>query len=154
MDENTVQYGPIAVRMCRRAAPTLETGRRSKHLVLVGDEAMRREKRRERNREAARKLKEKRQLIEEELNQKLTDLENQHTGLEKYLQYLRQRKQFLQNEVNNTMTDPIHELLSNENPDMLLFFEQYADDIDLFDESIENILNFDLNTSSNSVPRD
>jgi len=157
MDEifsKTIQDGLIDVRMSRKAVPTLETGRRSKHLVLVGEEAARREKRRERNREAARKLKEKRQLVEEELNQKIKDLENQHLGLEKYLLFLQRRKQFLQNEVNNVMIDPIDELLSNENPEMLLFFEQYSDEMDFFDESINRILNFDLNISLNSIPRD
>jgi hypothetical protein len=157
MDEifsNTIQDGSIDVRMSRKVVPTLETGRRSKNLVLVGEEAARRERRRERNREAARKLKEKRQLVEEELNQKIKDLENQHLGLEKYLLFLQQRKQLLQNEVNNVMIDPIDELLSNENPEMLLFFEQYSDEMDSFDESINSILNFDLNISLNSIPRD
>jgi hypothetical protein len=41
--KNMFQYGPISVRLCRKAAPTLETGHRSKHLVLVGEEAARRE---------------------------------------------------------------------------------------------------------------
>ncbi len=149
--KNMVQYGPISVRVCRKAAPTLETGRRSKHLVLVGEEAARREKRREKNREAARKLKEKRQIIEEELNQKIKELEGQHSGLQNYLQHLEQRKQNLENKVNNLVIDPIDELLSNENQDMPLFFEQYSNDLDLFDESIEEILNFDLNNNFHSL---
>jgi len=151
---NKIQYGPISVRLCRKAAPTLETGRRSKYLVLVGEEAARREKRREKNREAARKLKEKRQLIEDELNQKLKYLKDQHSGLQNYLQHLKQRKQNLQNEVNNRVIDPIDELLSNDNHDMPLFFEQYSNELDLFDESIENILNSDLDASFHSATDD
>jgi predicted RNase H-like nuclease (RuvC/YqgF family) len=145
--KNTIQYGPISIRLCKKQAPTLETGRRSKHLVLVGEEAIKREKRREKNREAARKLKEKRQLIEEELNQKLKDLENQHSSLENYLQELHQRKQILQNKVNNIIVDPLEELLSNDSRDITLFVKQYSNDFDLFDESIDTLLNYGLDTS-------
>jgi len=119
----------------RKAVPTLETGRRSKNLVLVGEEAARREKRRERNREAARKLKEKRQLIEDELNQKIKDLENQHLGLEKYLRFLQRRKQLLEDTIKDLTNDSIDKL-----------FGQYSpDDFNLFDESIESILNSVMN---------
>ncbi|UJR10714.1 hypothetical protein I4U23_014904 [Adineta vaga] len=141
-NSNTVEYGPIKIRQIRRPAPTIATGRRSKHLVLSGDEAIKREQRREKNREAARKLKERRQLIEEELDQKLKELEGEHTSLQSYLQQLQEKKQNLQNEVNSCLHDPIEELLSNHNQDMLSFLEQYLDDPDLFDESIERILNF------------
>jgi len=148
---NIVEYGPIQVRVCRKPIPTIATGRRSKHLVLVGDEAMRREKRREKNREAARKIKEKRQLIEEELDKKVKELENEHSDLQNYLQQLREKKQNLEQEITNLFIDPLDELLSNKNQDKLLLFEQYADDLDLLDESVEKILNFDLNTDYNSV---
>jgi septal ring factor EnvC (AmiA/AmiB activator) len=113
----------------RKTVPTLENGRRSKYLVLFGEEAIRREKRRERNREAARKLKEKRQLIEDELNQKIKDLENQHSSLEKYLRFLQKRKKLLEDTINDLLMDSIDKYLSN---------EQYS--FDPFDESIESIL--------------
>ncbi|CAF4174231.1 unnamed protein product [Rotaria magnacalcarata] len=51
------QYESIQVSLCREQAPTIATDRRSKHFILVGDEAATREKRRVRNRETARKLK-------------------------------------------------------------------------------------------------
>ena len=148
---NTIQYGPIQVHLCRKSAPTLETGRRSKHLVLVGDEAIKRERRREKNRDAARKLKEKRQLIEEELNERLKQLENEHSNLQNYLQQLHQRKSNLQEEANKLLSDPLADLLSNDNEDIALFFEQYTNDIDRYNESIEDILNFDFDTSFSSV---
>ena len=115
----------------RRVALTLKTGRRSKHLVLVGEEAVRREKRRARNREAARKLKEKRQMLEDELNQKLKDLEEQHLNLQKYLRFLQQRKQLLQDTINDLNMDPIDKLLSDKNDHLPLLFEQYCNDFDL-----------------------
>jgi septin family protein len=141
---NIVEYGPIQICVCRKPIPTIATGRRSKHLVLVGDEAMRREKRREKNREAARKLKEKRQLIEEELDQKVKELENEHSDLQNYLQQLREKKQILEQEITNLLIDPLDELLSNKNQEMLLLFEQHADDLDLLDESVEKILNCEI----------
>ncbi|CAF3968811.1 unnamed protein product [Adineta steineri] len=140
--DNTIEYGPIKIRQIRKPAPTIATGRRPKSLVLTGDEAIKREQRREKNREAARKLKERRKLIEKELDQQLKDLEGEHSSLQNYLQQLRDRKQTLQTAVNNCFRDPIDDLLSSNSPEMLLFFEQYLDDPDLFDESIESILNF------------
>ncbi len=132
-ESETSSNGTAPLR--RKVVPTLETGRRSKNLVLVGEEAARREKRRERNREAARKLKEKRQLIEDELNQKIKDLENQHLGLEKYLRFLQRRKQLLEDTIKDLTNDSIDKL-----------FGQYSpDDFNLFDESIESILNSVMN---------
>ncbi|CAF1324907.1 unnamed protein product [Rotaria sordida] len=141
---NTVQYGPIHIRLCRRPAPTIATGRRPKHLVLAGEEAIKREKRREKNREAARKLKERRQCIEDELNQKLKELQGEHTNLQEYLQQLQQRKQHLQEKVNNCLNDPMDELLLNDSQDITLFLEQYLGDLDLFDESKESDFDFDF----------
>jgi hypothetical protein len=148
---NTMQYGPITVRLCRKAAPRLATGRRSKYLVLVGEEATRREKRREKNRAAAKRLKEKRQLIEDELNQKLKGLENQYSGLQNYLQQLQQKKQNLENEVNKFIKNPLNELLLNDHHDTPSFFGQYSNDLDLFDESIERILNMELDNNFYSM---
>ena len=139
-ENDTVQYGPIAVQLRRKPAPTLETGRRSKHLVLVGDEAARREKRRERNREAARKLKEKRLLIEEELNRTLKDLQGQHSDLQKYLRFLHQRKQLLEDAMNDVQLNSLDDLLSNESFDKPLFFKQCSENLNLADDSIESFL--------------
>jgi len=147
---NILEYGPIQVRVCQKPIPTIATGRRSKHLVLVGDEAMKREKRRERNREAARKLKEKRQLIEEELDQKVKELENEHLNLQKDLIELHQKKRMLQEKVNHILSAAIDELLSNDNEDISIS-RQDSVDLDLFDESINRILDFDLDTSFNSL---
>ncbi|CAM4929457.1 unnamed protein product [Rotaria socialis] len=153
---NIIQYGPIQVRLCRRPAPTIATGRRSKHLVLIGAEAAKREKRREKNREAARKLKEKRQCIEYGLSQKLQELQGEHINLQNYLQQLQQRKTNLQEKVNNFGIDPLIDLLSKENQDFTLLFEECIDDLDLLDESVENTFDFafDFETHSKSMKND
>ncbi|CAF3376120.1 unnamed protein product [Rotaria sp. Silwood1] len=148
---NTVQYGPIQIRLCRKPAPTIATGRRPKHLARVGEEAIKREKRREKNREAARKLKERRQSIEDELNQKLQELQGEHINLQSYLQQLQQKKQFLQEKVNNCLSDPIDELLSNDDEDITLFLEQYLGDLELYNELKESNFNFDTDISFNSM---
>ena len=148
---NILEYGPIKIRQIRKSAPTIATGRRSKHLVLVGEEAIKREQRREKNREAARKLKEKRQLLEEELDQKLKELQGENVTLQNDLHKLQDQKRSLEQEINNRCTDPLNELLSNHNEDVLLLFDQYLNRPAALDESIEKILDFDLNTDSNSV---
>ncbi|CAF2390729.1 unnamed protein product [Rotaria sp. Silwood2] len=148
---HTVHYGPIQIRLCRKPAPTIATGRRPKHLVLAGEEAIKREKRREKNREAARKLKERRQCIEDELNKKLQKLQGEHANLQNYLQQLQQRKQHLQEKVNNCLIDPIDELLSNDDEDITLFLEQYLGDLDLLNEFNESSFNFDIDISFNSM---
>ena len=89
---SVVKYGSIRIRQNRKPAPTIATGRRPKHFVLEGEEAIRRKQRREKNRETARRLKEKRQLIEEELDQKLKELNGENTGLETRIQQLQQKK--------------------------------------------------------------
>ncbi|CAF1329019.1 unnamed protein product [Rotaria sordida] len=146
-----IQYGPIHIRVCRRPAPTIATGRRPKHLVLAGEEAIKRDRRRERNREAARKLKERRQCIEDELIQQLKELQGEHANLQEYLHQLRQRKQDLQQEINNCLNDPIDKLLSNNNQHVTLFFEQYLHDSDFIDEPLENFLTSDLDISFKSI---
>ncbi|CAF1176324.1 unnamed protein product [Rotaria sordida] len=76
-----LKYGPINVTVRPSAAPTLATGRRSKFTKLEGDAAMKREIRRKRNREAARKLKEKREFIERQLEKEIRELESTERNL-------------------------------------------------------------------------
>ncbi|CAF1045839.1 unnamed protein product [Rotaria sordida] len=76
-----LKYGPINVTVRPSAAPTLATGRRSKFTKLDGDAAIKRELRRKRNREAARKLKEKREFIERQLEKEIRELESEEQGL-------------------------------------------------------------------------
>jgi uncharacterized protein (DUF3084 family) len=134
---NTIQYGPISIRLSKKQAPILESGRRSKHLVLVGEEAIKRQKRREKNLKSARTVKQKRQTIEAELHQQLKDLENQHSSLEYYIQELYQRRQNLQAQVTKLIVDPLEELFSNDSYDIALFVKQYSNDFDLFDKEID-----------------
>ncbi|CAF2980432.1 unnamed protein product [Rotaria sp. Silwood2] len=70
-----LKYGPIKVTVRPSAAPTLATGRRSKFVKLEGDAAIKRELRRKRNREAAKKLKAKREFIERQLEKEISELE-------------------------------------------------------------------------------
>ncbi|CAF1038959.1 unnamed protein product [Adineta steineri] len=142
--DNVIQYGPLKIRRCRKPAPTIATGRRSKFLILFGDEEIKREQRRTKNREAARKLKEKRQLIEEQLDEKLRQLEYEHLVLQEYLQRLEQKKQNLEQKIDSVSTDPLIELLSKNNQNMLLFFEECSDDLDFFGESLDKIFDSEL----------
>ena len=125
---NVLQYGPIQVRLCRKSAPTLANGRRSKHLTLHGDEALKREKRREKNRLAAKKLKEKRQIIEDELNKEIQELQGEHSDLQNYLSQLRREKQRLEIELDRLATYDSESISS--------FFDQYLGECDPSMESV------------------
>lgn len=131
----------FGVRVIRKAIPTLETGRRSKHLVLFGAEAVRRDKRRERNRLAAKRLKEKRQQIEDELNQKIHELENQHSHLKSRVTQLDQRKQHLLTDLNEQLLNELDEIISEDHQTSVPESEQYSLDMNLFDDAFEEILN-------------
>jgi hypothetical protein len=77
----TVSYGPITVRVRQFQPPTLATGRRSKFLQLEGDAAIKRDLRRKKNRDAAKKLKEKRFIIERQLEKEIQELESKEQEL-------------------------------------------------------------------------
>ena len=72
---------PIEAKVTRTAPPTLATGRRSKFIPLEGEAAIKRETRRRRNREAARKLKVKRARMEYELEKQIAQLESDERNL-------------------------------------------------------------------------
>ncbi|CAF0883465.1 unnamed protein product [Adineta steineri] len=92
----TVMYGPINIKVRQSTAPTLATGRRSKFYTLVGDEAVKREIRRKRNREAAQKLKEKRSIIEDDLNKQILEYETKEKELLLKIEGLKTYKLYLE----------------------------------------------------------
>lgn len=143
-NSNVLQYGPIQVRMCRKLAPTLATGRRSKHMTLQGEEAAKREKRREKNRLAAKKLKEKRQMVEDELNKEIRILENEHSDLKTYLSQLRDQKQFLEFQIQRFFPTIDDLTMINDDEAIDAFFNEYLGDFDLDDEFLESIFDSQL----------
>nr|ACD54757.1 basic region leucine zipper-like protein [Adineta vaga] len=101
----SIRYGPITVNPRKLPSKTLFTGRRSKYEILSTDEEERRRDRRERNRVAATKCREKRETV-------LSQLEDQHHGdLQKYkdllkeVQNLEQHKQYLESVLNNHLNE-------------------------------------------------
>ena len=99
----TVAYGPITVRVRQIQPPTLATGRRSKFLKLEGDAAIKRELRRKKNRDAAKKLKEKRIIIEQQLENDIHDLETKEKELETRVKNLEAYKGQLESRYNNIL---------------------------------------------------
>jgi len=99
-----IAYGPINVRIRRFVAPTLETGRRSKFMKLEGDAAIKRELRRKRNRDAARKLKEKRFIIEEQLQKDIRELESKEKELLSRISNLESYKEQLETQYKNSIS--------------------------------------------------
>jgi len=92
----TIAYGPIVVKVNLRNAPTLKTGRRSRFLPLEGDAAAKRELRRQKNRELAKRLKEKRINIEHQLIHEISELETREKSLTEEVRNLKSYKQFLE----------------------------------------------------------
>ena len=72
------RYGPIVVRPRKNPAPTLSSGRKSKYTLLPADEDRKREIRRDRNRKAAEKCKQKRNEIEHILENEVKNLIDLH----------------------------------------------------------------------------
>ncbi|CAF0748633.1 unnamed protein product [Adineta steineri] len=92
-----VSYGPIKVRVSTRPTPTLQSGRRSKFAELDAEASAKREFKREKNRQVARKLKEKYLNIESELLEKLNELESGEKELIEKVNNLTSYKEFLTN---------------------------------------------------------
>jgi hypothetical protein len=99
-----ITYGPTCVKLRSGAAPTLATGRRSKFMKLEGDAAVKREIRRQRNREAAKKLKEKRTILEQQLRNDILELESKEQELLSKIQSLKTRKQQLELQYQHIVT--------------------------------------------------
>lgn len=92
------------VKIHRATAPTLATGRRSKFMHLEGDAAAKRELRRQRNREAARKLKEKRITLEQKLNHDIEELETKEQELLSKIKLLESHKQLLETQYKHIIS--------------------------------------------------
>ena len=92
---NVVSYGPIKVRVSTRSTPTLLSGRRSKFYPLEGEEATKRELKREKNRRTARMLKERHIQIELGLMNELSALQTKEKTLLEEINNLESYKGFL-----------------------------------------------------------
>jgi len=117
-----VNYGPIRVRKRHTAAPTLATGRRSKDDVIEGEDAVKREQRRIKNRESARNLKKMRDNIEHELARQVTKLESEEYNLSKQINTLQIYKQYLEEQCRETY--PIYDIIARTASAVLLEFKR------------------------------
>lgn len=91
------RYGPITVNPRKQPSKTLFTGRRSKYEILEdGEEEEKRRDRRERNRVAATKCREKRENVLQNLEVQHTNELTQNKRLIKLVQQLEQRKSELE----------------------------------------------------------
>ncbi|CAF4060497.1 unnamed protein product, partial [Rotaria sp. Silwood2] len=110
-----VDYGPIRVRHRRSKSQTLATGRRSRDEPLYGEEAIKRELRREKNRIAARHLKRTRDQIESDLLETIKELEHEQKCLEEQHKKLEERKAQLNRAVYNAKQAPFIPLITDIN---------------------------------------
>jgi hypothetical protein len=99
---SVVTYGPIRIKKRHTTAPTLATGRRSKYVLVNGEDAVKGELRRRKNREAARNLKKYRDNIEHELSAAINELESKERDLLSQIDNLRLYKQQLEEQCQQT----------------------------------------------------
>ncbi|CAF3611339.1 unnamed protein product [Adineta steineri] len=91
-----VRYGPITVNPRKQPSKTLYTGRRSKYEPLTGEEEQKRLTRRERNRTAATKCREKRETVLMSLETEYNNHLHHNTHLQQRIVHLQKQKELLQ----------------------------------------------------------
>ena len=99
-----IRYGPITVNPRKQPSKTLFTGRRSKNEVLAGDEEEKRRVRRERNRVAATKCREKRESVLSRLEKEHDREIHRNRNLTEAVHQLQERKQYLLSLFSNQQT--------------------------------------------------
>lgn len=109
------RYGPITVNPRKEPSKTLFTGRRSKYEVLDGDEEEKRRDRRERNRVAATKCREKRENVLSNLETEHANEVNNNKRLMKLVAQLEQKK----SELEKVMEEHLNECLQSNNTAMI-----------------------------------
>ena len=103
-------YGPILIRKRQSIAPTLATGRRPKNVKYEGDEAIKRDIRRMKNRESAKNLKKLRDDIAHNLESKIDELELEERELNTSVHVLRSYKAYLERRCEESLSN--HNLTS------------------------------------------
>ena len=122
----------------QRISPILTLHHRSKHILFFRGDTHRRE----RNRLAARRLREKRQLFKDILLEKIRQLESERLYLENDLRQSEVHKRDLQMEISNRFSlNTFAKVLLMENETM-----SYSDDFELSNKSTTSV--FDLNDNS------
>lgn len=111
----SIRYGPVTVNPRKIPAKTLFTGRRSKYEQLSTEEEEKRRIRRDRNRAAATKCREKRDTILIELEQKCQEESEKYDSLIKIVKNLQEQKQHLENVLssNNFYTEQLQPIEPN-----------------------------------------
>lgn len=100
-----IRYGPITVNPRKQPSKTLFTGRRSKYEVLDGEEEEKRRLRRDRNRVAATKCREKREQVLTDLEIELINEENKYKDLIKTIQQLNQQKHSIESFISSNFVN-------------------------------------------------
>ncbi|UJR34878.1 hypothetical protein I4U23_027656 [Adineta vaga] len=130
---DAIHYGPIRICHRRSQASTLLTGRRSKFEQVSDEEQLKRNLRRERNRLSAKKLKERREKVLNDLLEQVKQLEEKEVSVENLINQLELHKQNL-----------ILQLTKFNQDEFSYFEEQFSIDDNLFaDIIIDDLTSFD-----------
>jgi hypothetical protein len=115
-DQDVVAFGPIKVKLRKKPAPTLATGRRSRYEILTPDEEKKRDIRRARNRAAAERVRLHRLGIEEDLKGEIEQLQAQEDQLHTDVQHLQYRKLELQQKLIEPYSCRSHQIRCDQTP--------------------------------------
>lgn len=113
-----VNYGPISIRRRQTFTPTLASGRRPKDAILEDEDATKRDIRRLKNRESARRLKIERDQIESQLKIQVEQLESEQENLLTEINFLRDYQERLQRQ-SRRPTSPIYQIITQTEADIL-----------------------------------
>ncbi|CAF2394031.1 unnamed protein product [Rotaria sp. Silwood2] len=147
---HSVEYRPIRTRICRIPTETLETGHRTKHIILFREGAVKCDKQCRRKQLGVQQLKEKNKLFEDNLRKQVQGLIDEQSHLENHLTKLQSPTTDFKTVINNNVcTDSFTNLFLTDKEKTSLLFNQYSHEYDPFSLSITNLLHFDHNTEDN-----
>lgn len=127
-----INYGPIRVRKRQTSAPTLATGRRSKDDHVEGEDLLKRNIRRMKNRESARNLKKIRDDIQQSLQTELQHLEFEEHKLSSQVKTLQIYKQYLEEQCRRHY--PIYEIITRTAAAILTEFKKQQKQMQIKEE--------------------
>ncbi|CAF2144166.1 unnamed protein product [Rotaria magnacalcarata] len=124
-----VKYGPITVNPRKQPSKTLFTGRRSKYEKLSHDEEEKRRMRRERNRLAATKCREKRETVLTILQAQCDRESNIYKNFLEEVRQLQERKQHLESMLSNhepCQLQQINHMTTLQEPSSMIFNDTHC----------------------------
>ena len=149
---DAADYVSCRLAACRRVAPRLSGGHRSKHVTLLNEDTLKREKRRGRYRTATLQWRDKRQCIENELQQQLNGLGIKQIQLADYWWDLQSRRcSFGRTIGQHSSTDFLSGIVLTDTVTVPSLSGEHDDDMHCLNTSMNIPTNLNCRTEGNST---